>query len=207
MSDNFHSINGKDFQCFEKSLKISRAQKSDGDILNALSQLAINRHCHQKIVESDKLLEESAELLRKSPAAANGMKGNARRLLQWLAKKRGRAELAQACERFPIVKKGFLDATTIAIFIPLLLIFPLAASIGFVSGALKFVILIICFDRANRRLENSADGASTITALNHLITIDLYRGNIERAWQNSNKLLAFVGEKTTCAIPTRTSQF
>lgn len=209
MREGYGSNNSHIFEWLEKSLRLAREQKSDEDILKALVEMAIIERIQEKYSESDRLIVEIEQLLAHSTDARK-LSGNSRPLLHWLAEETGKTALARATDLQPAgrTKKRFLDATSVAIMLPLFLIFALTPSLGFVSGGFKVVILFLCFARAKTNLKNATDTKSALTALNRLITIDLYRGNFARAWQNSEKLLDLVGKDSEqfCLESTQTSR-
>lgn len=113
-----------------------------------------------------------------------------------MAAKCGDAELAKTFEKMapPIApRKGFLDATSIVILMPLAVVPTLCSRLGLITPFLINLLLIVLYRRSNRSFVRSTDLRTSMAALNRLIDIDLYRGNYPAALRHSESLLQLVG--------------
>ena len=184
------------FSLFEKSYLVARAHNCNGVALDDLCQMAIIKFDTEKPSSCLPYIVQASELISLFPESFLAMNGNSSRLLPYMAARCGDAELAKTFKKtHPLIapRKGFLDATSIAILMPLAIVPSLCSRLGLITPLLINLFLIVLYRRSNRSLVRSTDLPTYMTALNRLIDIDLYRGNYPAALSHSDSLLQLVG--------------
>ncbi len=184
------------FSWFEKSYLVARAHHYNGVALDDLCQMAIIKFDTEKPSSCLPYIVQASELISLFPESFLAMNGNSSSLLPYMAAQCGDAELAKTFKNTapPIApRKGFLDATSIAILMPLAIVPSLCSRLGLITPLLINLFLIVLYRRSNRSLVRSTDLPTSMTALNRLIDIDLYRGNYPAALSHSDSLLQLVG--------------
>lgn len=184
------------FSWFEKSYVVARAHNYNGVALDDLCQMALIKYDTKNPTSCLPYIVQASELISLFPESFIAMSGNSSSLLPYMAAKCGDAELAKTFEKMapPIApRKGFLDATSIAILMPLAVVPTLCSRLGLITPFLINLLLIVLYRRSNRSFVRSTDLRTSMAALNRLIDIDLYRGNYPAALRHSESLLQLVG--------------
>ena len=184
------------FSWFEKSYVVALAHNYHGVALDDLCQMAIIKFDTEKPSSCLPYIVQASELISRYPEAFIAMSGNSSSLLPYMAAQCGDAELAKTFKNTtPQIapRKGFLDATSVAILMPLAVVPSLCSRLGLITPLLVNLFLIVLYRRSNRSLVRSTDLPTCLAALNRLINIDLYRGNYAAALSHSDSLLQLVG--------------
>ncbi len=184
------------FSWFEKSYVVARAHNYNGVALDDLCQMALIKYDTVNPSSCLPYIVQASELISLFPKSFFAMSGNSSSLLPYMAAQCGDSELAKTFKNIarPISpRKGFRDATSIAILMPLAIVPSLCSRLGLITPLLIDLFLIVLYRRSNRSLIKSADLPTSMTALNRLIDIDLCRGNYQAALSHSESLLHLVG--------------
>jgi hypothetical protein len=184
------------FSWFEKSYVVARAHDYNGVALDDLCQMALIKYDTKNPTSCLPYIVQASELISLFPESFIAMSEHSSSLLPYMAAKCGDAELAKTFKKMapPIApRKGFLDATSIAILMPLAVVPTLCSRLGLITPFLINLLLIVLYRRSNRSFVRSTDLRTSMAALNRLIDIDLYRGNYPAALRHSESLLQLVG--------------
>jgi len=174
----------------EKSFQIYSSLKNNKECSVALGVIAVDQMSLGKTSEAQHTVANAVDLLANTDLCAK--KGYANGDLEYVANKIGDPELVKqiriAATSRPTYtaesrRKGFLDATSIAIAMPIFAIF-------FLLKAWERKILILVFRKKwIRQLKLAADDTSTLAALDKLTTLELSRGRTQEAQIYSQKML------------------
>ncbi len=175
---------------FEKSLPIFYRHHADRRCIDALSQMAIIQSAKEHKDEARSLVVEASRLLSSSDAGKSYYLG----VLSGIAKDLGEEKLSKAFRL-----KSSLASTTLssdyiisdALYVSLAL--SLAFSVGPFSRFFEQFLLPKLYSRYNKLHLTTGNADESLTALNRLIDLDLYRGNVARAFALSTRLCRSVG--------------
>ncbi len=174
----------------ERALQIYSSHRNDTKYLAALCAIAVDQMSLGKISQARHSVAKAVELLAKSEPGVR--KDWAKSDLESVAKKLGDYNLAKqiqvAAASCPIRviehrRKGFLDATTIAIVMPVFLLSLL------LKHWERSILTHIFHRKWIQELKLSTDCVSTIAALDKLTTLELSHGRTQEAQIYSQKML------------------
>jgi hypothetical protein len=179
---------------FAKALAISRKHNDCELTLLTLCQLTL----YSDFSETRELLSEASRNLTgaRSPDHDNYLE-----LLSYIATKVKEPELAHSFKaRLNILRSAarkckpdyFESKVKYGV-----LMLSLAFSVGAGFGLFKECLLCLMYTRYSSQLSCSTSDTESSRLLNGLISLDLYRGNIDRAMSNSSRLLNLVGIATS----------
>lgn len=181
---------------FEKSYVVALANNYNGVALDDLCQMVLINFDSKKPSNCRPYLVNAAKLISRFPESYLAMSGNSRCLFPFMATKIGDVELAKKFREVPIPmkpRKGFLDATSVAILTASAILPLVCSRLGFITPLLIELLVIVLYRRSRSRLVRSRDLPTSMVALNRLIDLDLYRGNYSGALRHSENLLQLVG--------------
>lgn len=174
----------------EKSFQIYSSLKNNTECSVALGVIAVDQMSLGKISEAQHTVANAVDLLANTDLCAK--KGYANGDLEYAANKIGDLDLVKqiriAATARPTCtaesrRRGFLDATSIAIAMPVFLLI-------FLLKHWERKILILVFRKKwTRQLKLAADGTSTLAALDKLTALELYCGHTQEAQIYSQKML------------------
>ncbi len=184
------------FSWFEKSYVVAQAHDYNGVALDDLCQMAVIKFDSKKPSNCQPYLVQAFRLISRFPESYLAMSGISHGLFSSIASEMGDVELAKKFGEIaaPIKpRKGFLDATSVAILMPLAILPPVCSRLGFITPLLIELLVIVLYRRSRSRSVRSRDLPTSMAALNRLIDLDLYRGNYSGALRHSENLLQLVG--------------
>lgn len=184
------------FSWYEKSYVVAQAHDYNGVALDDLCQMAVIKFDSKKPSNCRSYLVQAAKLISRFPESHLAMSGNSRCLFSSIAREIGDVELAKKFREVAITikpHKGFFDATSVAILMASAILPLVCSRLGFITPLLIELFVIVLYRRSKRGLVRSTDLPTSMTALNRLIDLDLYRGNYSGALRHSENLLQLVG--------------
>lgn len=174
----------------ERALQISSSHGNNAECLKALGVIAVDQMLLGKISEAQHTVANSVDLLAKSKPS--GKKGYGNADLEYVANKIGDLELvkqiriaAASRPNYTVEqrRKGFLDATTIAIAMPII------ALIFLLKAWERSILTLIFRKKWILELKLAEHDIDTLAQLDKLVALELYRGRTLEAEIYSQAML------------------